>query len=132
MTKPIRINIIPHSLTDATYSQLQRLGRHLRESEGYEIKLNQPREDLENQLWDILDAKKKQRKKQRTELDYLTRKFVRGDCGTNGATFSDEDCDLIIQEVKRLHRIGEFHHTGVYWVANKLAAEGLINPEIKQ
>ena len=127
MTKPIRINIIPHSLMDATYSQLQRLGRHLRESEGYEIKLNQPREELENQLWDILDAKKKQM----TELNYLTREFVRSDCGTNGATFSDEDCDRIIQEVKRLHSIGEFHHTGVYWVANKLAAEGLINPEIK-
>ena len=66
-----------------------------------------------------------------TELSYLTREFVRKDCGTNGATFSDEDCDRIIQEVKRLHSEGKFFHTGCYWIANRLAAEGIIKPEFE-
>lgn len=63
-------------------------------------------------------------------LDYLTREFVRQDCGANGAKLRDKDCDLIIAEVKRLDAKGEFYHTGVYWIANKLAAEGVINPII--
>ena len=67
-----------------------------------------------------------------TELNYLTREFVRRDCGINGAVLTDEDCDRVIEEVKRLHSIGEFHHSGVYWIANRLAAENIINPEIKQ
>ena len=64
-----------------------------------------------------------------SNLDYLTREFVRKDCGSNGAVLSEIDCDLVIEEVKRLHAIKEFHHTGVYWVANKLAGEGVIKPE---
>ena len=65
-----------------------------------------------------------------SNLDYLTREFVRKDCGSNGAVLSEIDCDLVIQEVKRLYDKGEFHHTGVYWVANKLAGEGVIKPEL--
>ena len=61
-------------------------------------------------------------------LDYLTREFVKQDCGINGAVLSNEDCDRIIKEVKRLYSIGKFHHTGVYWIANRLAADGVINP----
>lgn len=65
-------------------------------------------------------------------LDYLTREFVRQDCGINGAVLTDEDCDRIIKEVKRLYKIGKFHHTGVYWIANRLTAEGIINPIVKE
>lgn len=66
-----------------------------------------------------------------SNLDYLTREFVRNDCGTNGAFLSDRDCDLIIAEVKRLDALGEFYHTGVYWIANRLAGEGVINPIVE-
>ena len=66
-----------------------------------------------------------------TELDYLTREFVRRDCGINGAVLTDEDCDLVIEEVKRLYAIGKFHHTGVYWIANRLVAEGVIKPQFE-
>ena len=31
-----------------------------------------------------------------SNLDYLTREFVRKDCGIDGAQFTDEDCDRII------------------------------------
>ncbi len=61
MNKQTKINIIPHSLMDASYRQLQRLGRHLREKEGYEIKLNVPREELENVLYEILKTKKEKK-----------------------------------------------------------------------
>lgn len=47
-------------------------------------------------------------------LNYLTREFIRQDCGTNEATFSDKDYDPVIEEVKRLHAIKEFKHTRVY------------------
>ena len=39
------------------------------------------------------------------ELNYLTKQFVRSDCGIDGAQFTDKDCDRIIAEVKRLHSI---------------------------
>lgn len=61
-------------------------------------------------------------------LDYLTREFVKKDCSANGAILTDRDCDLIINAVKRLNAAGKFHHTGVYWIANRLAAEGIIKP----
>lgn len=64
-------------------------------------------------------------------LDYLTREFVRSDCGIHGAELSDEDCDRVIAEVKRLNNERNFHHTGVYWIANELAANGHIKPLIK-
>ena len=62
------------------------------------------------------------------DLNYLTREFVLNDCGVNGAALSNEDCDLIIAEVERLYSLGQFHHTGVYWIANQLAADGKIHP----
>lgn len=61
-------------------------------------------------------------------IDYTTRDFVRRDCSTNGAELSDRDCDRIIEEVSRLNTAGEFHHTGVYWIANRLAGDGAIHP----
>jgi len=63
------------------------------------------------------------------ELDYFTREFVRQDCGYNGAILCDRDCDIIIDKIKQLHSIGKFHHTGVYWIANSLAADNLIHPQ---
>lgn len=64
----------------------------------------------------------------REELNYLTRDFVRQDCGINGTVLNNRDCDLIIARVKLLHSQGLFHHNGVYWVANSLAADHLIHP----
>ena len=66
------------------------------------------------------------------DIDYITRDFVRQDCGVHGATFSDENCDTIIAEVARLTEEGIFSHTGVYWIANQLAAEGKISPRNPQ
>ena len=65
--------------------------------------------------------------RQLPELDYLTREFVRGECGVFGATLDDRECDLIILETQQLYLQGQFHHTGVYWVANALAANNLIH-----
>lgn len=62
-------------------------------------------------------------------LDYLTDEFIRRGCGVNGAEFSDEDCQRIREEVFTLYDKGEFHHTGVYWIANRLAADGIIQPQ---
>lgn len=63
------------------------------------------------------------------ELDYLTRKFVRDECGIFGATLDDRECDLVILETQRLYLQGQFHHTGIYWIANALAADNLIHPQ---
>ncbi|BAY59255.1 hypothetical protein NIES2135_61320 (plasmid) [Leptolyngbya boryana NIES-2135] len=65
-----------------------------------------------------------------TGIAYVTREFVRADAGANGAQFSDEDCDCIIAEVQRLYAEGNFHHNGVYWIANRLAADRLIHPTL--
>lgn len=62
-----------------------------------------------------------------SNVAYVTREFVRNDCGIHGAQFSDADCDRIIAEVQELAQLGEFHHTDVYWIANRLAAEGCIH-----
>lgn len=61
---------------------------------------------------------------------YITREFVRQDCGIHGAELSDEDCDVIIAEVRLLTEQGKFNHSGVYWIANRLAAEGQIHPSL--
>lgn len=51
---------------------------------------------------------------------YVTREFVRRDCGINGATFSDEDCDTVIAYVQQLALEGNFKHAGVvcYFLSN--------------
>ncbi|BAZ00508.1 hypothetical protein NIES37_45000 [Tolypothrix tenuis PCC 7101] len=61
-------------------------------------------------------------------LAYLTDDFIRRDCGIHGARFSDEDCIRIREEATRLYTCGKFHHTGVYWIANRLVGEGKIHP----
>lgn len=66
------------------------------------------------------------------ELDYLTRNFVRDQCSSNGAVLSDADCDRIIEQTQQLYTLDRFHHTGVYWIANQLAADGVITPSFKQ
>ena len=78
----------------------------------------------------MTNMEQKSQKSNSEELNYLTREFVKQDCGTNGAILSDRDCDIIIDKVKQLHSVGKFHHTGVYWIANSLAADGLI--QVKQ
>lgn len=65
----------------------------------------------------------------KASVAYVTREFVREDCGINGATFSDEDCDVVIAYVQRLAIEGKFKHSGVYWIANSLAGDGLIHPQ---
>jgi hypothetical protein len=67
--------------------------------------------------------------KLKESVAYITRDFVRNDCGIHGTTFSDEDCDLVIAKVQRLAMEDKFQHTGVYWIANALAADGLIHPK---
>ncbi len=62
------------------------------------------------------------------DINYIDRDFVRNDVGINGATLTDEDCDRVILEVSRLANEGMFHHTGVYWIANRLAGNGEIHP----
>jgi hypothetical protein len=62
---------------------------------------------------------------------YVTRSFVRKDVGANGAQLSDQDCDRIIAEVLRLDEEKSFAHTGVYWIANRLAADGHIHPSFE-
>ena len=44
-----KINLIPHSLMDTTYKQLQRMAKH------YGIKANLQREDLETALYEIIN-----------------------------------------------------------------------------
>lgn len=61
---------------------------------------------------------------------YVTREFVRGDCSVHGAILDDADCDRIIAEVQELAQLGNFSHSGVYWIANRLAAEGYIHPQL--
>lgn len=63
---------------------------------------------------------------------YITREFVRRDCGINGAIFSDVDCDVVIAEVRKLAVEGKFKHAGIYWIANALAGEGKIHPVLPQ
>lgn len=63
------------------------------------------------------------------KLDYLTRDFVQDECQIFGAIFNDDDCDLIIAEAHHLYSQGNFHHTGVYWIANDLTARNLISPQ---
>lgn len=65
----------------------------------------------------------------KASVAYVTREFVREDCGINGATFSDEDCDTVIAYVQQLALKGNFKHAGVYWIANALAGDGLIHPQ---
>ena len=65
-------------------------------------------------------------------LDYLSDEFIRRDCGVHGAEFSNSDCEKIRKEVLRLHEKGEFHHAGVYWMANRLVAEGVIQPKLSR
>lgn len=62
-------------------------------------------------------------------LDCLTNEFIRFDVGINGAKITDKECSLIRLEVQRLHEQG-FHHVGVYWTANRLAADGVIHPRL--
>ena len=62
------------------------------------------------------------------DISYITRESIRAEIGIFGAKLSDEDCDKVIAEVKRLDAAGEFEHSGVYWIANRLAADGVINP----
>jgi hypothetical protein len=57
---------------------------------------------------------------------------VRRDCGINGAVFSDQDCDVVIAQVQRLAIEGKFKHAGVYWIANALAGEGKIRPQLPE
>jgi hypothetical protein len=66
----------------------------------------------------------------RQSVAYITREFVREECGICGAVFSDEDCDIVIAEVQRLAIEGKFDYKGVYWIANALAADGLIHPSL--
>lgn len=61
---------------------------------------------------------------------YVTRNFVRSDCSTHGAILSDEDCDQVVGEVQELSQLRKFSHSGVYWIANRLAAEGTIHPQL--
>lgn len=62
------------------------------------------------------------------DISYITREFVRKECGIFGAVFSDKDCDEVITEVTRLAERDEFYHTGVYWIANQLVSQGRIHP----
>jgi hypothetical protein len=64
--------------------------------------------------------------KVKESIAYVTREFVRRDCGVNGVILSDEDCDAVIAEVTKLAIEGKFKHTGVYWIANDLTARGKI------
>lgn len=64
------------------------------------------------------------------DLNYLTNVFIRSDIGVYGAEITDDECELIRAHVQRLHERGEFHHTGVYWIANRLAADGIIYPKL--
>lgn len=63
-------------------------------------------------------------------LDYLTNNFIRSDIRINGAEITDEECSFIRVEVQRLHEQGKFYHTGVYWIANRLAVDGVIHPQL--
>lgn len=65
-----------------------------------------------------------------TSLDYLTDNFIRNEVGIWGAKISDEDCETIRAYVHCLDERGEFHHNGVYWIANRLASEGKIHPQL--
>jgi hypothetical protein len=59
---------------------------------------------------------------------YITREFVREECGIWGAVFGDEDCDVVIAKVQQMAIEGKYGHCGTYWIANALAADGLIRP----
>lgn len=63
-------------------------------------------------------------------LNYLTNKFIRTEVGIHGAEISDRDCVAIRAEVQRLYNQSKFHHTGIYWVANRMAANGTIHPQL--
>lgn len=65
-----------------------------------------------------------------TNLDDLTNDFIRSEVGIWGAKISDEDCEIVRQEVYRLNAAGEFHHNGIYWIANRLALERKIHPQL--
>lgn len=65
-------------------------------------------------------------------VDYLSNEFIRRDCGVHGAEFSDEDCQKIREEVLLLHEKGEFNYAGVYWIANRLVADGVIQPKLSR
>lgn len=61
---------------------------------------------------------------------YVTRELVRSDCSAHGAILTDKDCDQIIAEVQELAQLRKFSHSGVYWIANRLAAEGTTHPQL--
>ena len=60
---------------------------------------------------------------------YITKDFVRNDCKINGAILSDFDCDRVIAEVQELAQQGNFTHTGIYHIANRLAGSKCIHPQ---
>lgn len=62
------------------------------------------------------------------KLDYLTNEFIRTEVKIHGMEISNQECDRYRAEVQRLYDQGEFHHTGVYWVANRLAADSYYSP----
>lgn len=62
---------------------------------------------------------------------YITREFVHNDCHLHSTVLSNEDYDRIIAEVQELAQQGNFAHTGIYWVANRLACEGTIHPQLQ-
>lgn len=64
-------------------------------------------------------------------VTYTTRKFVHSDCHLYDAVLSDEDYNRIIAEVQELVQQGDFAHTGVYWIANRLASRGAIHPQLQ-
>ena len=64
------------------------------------------------------------------DLSYLTNQFIRSEVGIYGAEITDDECELIRAQVQRLHKQGEFHHTGVYWIVNRLAADGIIHSKL--
>lgn len=64
-------------------------------------------------------------------VTYVTREFVRSDCQVHGAMLSDSDCDRVIAEVQELAQHGNFAHTGVYWIANRLAGSKCIHPQLQ-
>lgn len=62
---------------------------------------------------------------------YITREFVHNDCHLHSTVLSNEDYDRIIAEVQELAQQGNFAHTGIYSIANRLACEGTIHPQLQ-
>lgn len=64
-------------------------------------------------------------------VTYIIRKFVQSDCHLHDAVLSDEDYDRIIAEAQELVQQGDFAHTGVYQIANRLACRGAIHLQLQ-